>query len=696
MGVNRRERRKSNIDKKRTGWHKTGSNRPVMTIKDIQKHVLGSMVQDNARDRETDITKESTRTEGEKEETSLINACIARNIELVKELIDEGTDINECDRNGNTAFAVACLMQDMGIMELLIKHGASIEELKKNNAQTLYKVREIVKLVAIDNILKKGNVCDMKTIIDNIGEDDYREELVAIVDEKAKEYVRIANKEGDSEKVAKLLDLVDVKDDMIVSLIVDADESMLDIFINKFGVTRIGGLYYKLEESKKEVILNNKTFKNIFKNLKLACESGYKKEVEKLIDQLGEIPDVVLADLIKVSPNYILRAVLMKVGFSKMSDIFYKLDEDVKDLLVRKTFLTENILKETDKEFKERLEVLIENELRVACERGNVQYMKKILDTGIDIKDEHIYISPDNPEREILSARGIVPKIDTRGCPEKYFRDSSSDLDTLQQELFRAVILGNTKRINKLLSMGTEKVPILEYEGKTLLMLAAEKNDLSLLQRLLENENVVDTADSKGKTSLMYAIEANNDRITRVLINSGADIGAVDKNQKSVLMYALEKGNKMSYIIHNMIDSSNANECDSMGVSTLMYACMGGDIDVVCRLIDCGADVNACDMHGNTPLSIVFNKKCMELTRCLIQHGAINKGRIKDANEFYKFRWAVEQEMLEREEMSDREFVVCRTQKLKKINPKAMMMLTGKSTKTQNKSTPKGQRCLNM
>jgi len=63
----------------------------------------------------------------------------------------------------------------------------------------------------------------------------------------------------------------------------------------------------------------------------------------------------------------------------------------------------------------------------------------------------------------------------------------------------------------------------------------------ALLKSLSNNRLIrVDAEDRKGKTALMYAIERNNIKVIELLLNAGLNIKKVTKTGKSALTIAEE------------------------------------------------------------------------------------------------------------------------------------------------------------
>ena len=75
---------------------------------------------------------------------------------------------------------------------------------------------------------------------------------------------------------------------------------------------------------------------------------------------------------------------------------------------------------------------------------------------------------------------------------------------------------------------------------ETLLLSAAEKNDVARVQRLIAAGVDVNAKDNDkyGSTALMLAAEKNSVDVARLLIEAGADVNAKSNNGLTALWYA--------------------------------------------------------------------------------------------------------------------------------------------------------------
>lgn len=202
---------------------------------------------------------------------------------------------------------------------------------------------------------------------------------------------------------------------------------------------------------------------------------------------------------------------------------------------------------------------LAKRELRKAIEEGDVEKVKRVVDSGIDV----------NSSFKLL------------GSPLNY-----------------AIIMKQPRVVEALLERGADpnlkddmnKVPILLCTSPTEYDYNKSKEIVQILDALLRNKADVDVRDiSSGITPLMNSIYIGNSELTKKLIDCGADVNiGVVNNIWSPLTKA----------VHN------------------------GDIDIVKMLLDSGADVNFVDASGGTPLLLAVESGNTELVETLLEADA--------------------------------------------------------------------------
>jgi len=144
---------------------------------------------------------------------------------------------------------------------------------------------------------------------------------------------------------------------------------------------------------------------------------------------------------------------------------------------------------------------------------------------------------------------------------------------------------------------------------------------LARVKELIEKGHDVNVVNRHNHTALMLVIRFGDDtliknKIVTELLNHGADpnIGIHPDEKQTALMYALKNRTERN---DDPYDSNN------------IFASME---DIVLKLLMHGADVNATDINGMTPLMFAANNQCYSIKtlKLLCLFGANSKIRDKD------------------------------------------------------------------
>ena len=192
----------------------------------------------------------------------------------------------------------------------------------------------------------------------------------------------------------------------------------------------------------------------------------------------------------------------------------------------------------------------------------------------------------------------------------------------LDQQLLTAIKNNNLSVVQKLLQNGANIESKGDY-GKTPLMLAAENGDIAMMKLLLQNNVNVEAQDEGGDTALVYAARGFDIEVVKTLLEKVSDV----HDQEQALLAASENGpvgvldvssdsrlNKADpheqlkempevAIVRLLLDRNiNIETRDSDGDTPLIFAASHGQIEIVQLLLDRGAQVDARDNYGDTAL----------------------------------------------------------------------------------------------
>ena len=160
-------------------------------------------------------------------------------------------------------------------------------------------------------------------------------------------------------------------------------------------------------------------------------------------------------------------------------------------------------------------------------------------------------------------------------------------------------------------------------DGQNLLMTAANDNSSSEILDFLINNKINDVNDKNndGRTALMYLAKSDafNPKNFELLIRAGANVNAINNGGQTALIMATRSRYATDKIRFLLDLGANVSLKDSTGCEALLYA---NKADCLKPLIEAGANVNATDNHGKTPLILAAQRNDADSIRLLINSGA--------------------------------------------------------------------------
>jgi len=183
--------------------------------------------------------------------------------------------------------------------------------------------------------------------------------------------------------------------------------------------------------------------------------------------------------------------------------------------------------------------------------------------------------------------------------------------------LYRAVHAGNLDQIKRHIEYGTD-LNQTDPEGRTALHFAAESGRMIISELLVKNGAQMDIRDSEGRTPLETALLSGKTKVADLLLEQGAQMDPQEQMFK-----AIRAGADFRELFRFFANrGADMNAPDDSGQTPLLAAVQTGNRVLVKRLIDQGANVDLAGEDGTTPLALANRKNHDDIVRLLKQFGA--------------------------------------------------------------------------
>lgn len=187
-----------------------------------------------------------------------------------------------------------------------------------------------------------------------------------------------------------------------------------------------------------------------------------------------------------------------------------------------------------------------------------------------------------------------------------------------------AISNDDSRKLATLLSENDPRslLSITASNGKSALMVAAKKGDLSLAKALVRaGADVNETTDTQG-TPFMFAVLGGHQNLAKWLLVRGADINMVGSNGWTALTIAAAKG--QVHLLQWLIsEGANTQVRDVYRYTPLLRAVDNGYVEAAAVLLSLvETDVNAQDEYDNTALHHAVSSGNLSMVSLLLEHNA--------------------------------------------------------------------------
>ncbi len=193
------------------------------------------------------------------------------------------------------------------------------------------------------------------------------------------------------------------------------------------------------------------------------------------------------------------------------------------------------------------------------------------------------------------------------------------------QEIFDAVKGNDIEEVRILVEKDPQLVNLIDASGRTPLHWAARGVHLDVLKYLIEKGSDVNARDANGTTSLHSTASRGHFEASRLLIEKGAAVNDKNNTGATPFYYVATTGNKelLEYLLLNGASKEDLELRNAYGRTPLCAVARdGGDAETIKVLISLGADVNAEDRNGNTPIMLAAWRPYKDVVTVLLDAGA--------------------------------------------------------------------------
>jgi ankyrin repeat protein len=192
-----------------------------------------------------------------------------------------------------------------------------------------------------------------------------------------------------------------------------------------------------------------------------------------------------------------------------------------------------------------------------------------------------------------------------------------SEPDRPSIPLYLAVQRGDLDQLERHIYWGTDINTALP-DGQYPLHTAAEKGRIIMVRTLLKHGAEIDRETAEGATALDLAILAGRTQLAELLLSEGARLDA-----SALLLKAAERGVTDRDIVRFLIERGADTEArNPEGDTPLLMAIRQDNHRLATHLVNQGADVNAATRDGQSALALARELRVPELISLLERQGA--------------------------------------------------------------------------
>jgi len=226
---------------------------------------------------------------------------------------------------------------------------------------------------------------------------------------------------------------------------------------------------------------------------------------------------------------------------------------------------------------------------------------------------------------DLVGIEPLLLEFEALELPPHFWKEEKRDT-YLAIQLIKAVEQSDHAALDRLFDQGVS--PNMAHPiGYTALIEAAIQKDISSIHLLLAHGAEVDLAWPTGVTALLMAANKASDNVVKVLLKAGASVHTRDCGNRTALHWAVTGEAPISMLRRLIKAGADVNATDNDGMTPLLEAASMFKLDWVKYLLKQRADITAQDRYGCTAMSYALAKrpgnKRDQLVKLLHQAGGL-------------------------------------------------------------------------
>jgi ankyrin repeat protein len=185
-------------------------------------------------------------------------------------------------------------------------------------------------------------------------------------------------------------------------------------------------------------------------------------------------------------------------------------------------------------------------------------------------------------------------------------------MNRIDEELIGAVVEKNVPEVRRLLRAGAD-IEAKNVFGATPLIMASLKGHLQVVKELREHGADIEATEDRGWTPLHFACELQREvqslAVVSELLSPGAEM---DANNDS-------NGATTSILGKRKSRGANIEAKDRYGNTPLHFASIHNNLAIVKALLSSGADILAANNQGRLPIHRAFSRGHSAVIKCLLK-----------------------------------------------------------------------------